>query len=130
MRVLIDTHIFLWFINDDPKLSATTKALLQSEANVMVSVASLWEIAIKISLGKLRLPESIEVLFPEQLRLNNIALLPIDIQHLKTMSMLPFHHRDPFDRLIIAQAMVEEAGLVSMDQVFEQYDVNLIRSLR
>lgn len=130
MRVLIDTHIFLWFINDDPKLSATTKALLQSEANVMVSVASLWEIAIKISLGKLILPGSIEVLFPEQLRLNNIALLPIDIQHLKTMSTLPFHHRDPFDRLIIAQAIVEEAGLVSMDQVFEQYDVNLIRSLR
>lgn len=127
MRVLIDTHIFLWFINDDPKLSATTKALLQSEANVMVSIASLWEIAIKISLGKLRLPESIEVLFPEQLRVNNIALLPIDVQHLKMMTTLPFHHRDPFDRLIIAQAIVEEAGLVSMDQVFDQYDVNLIR---
>ena len=79
MRVLIDTHIFLWFVNDDPKLSATTKALLQSEANVFVSVASLWEIAIKISTGKLRLPGSIEVLFPKQLRLNKIALLPIEI---------------------------------------------------
>lgn len=114
MRVLIDTHILLWFMNNDPKLSQKTKALLQSDVDVGVSIASLWEIAIKVSIGKLTLPGSIEELFPQQLILNQIDLWPIKIGHLKTVSTLPFHHRDPFDRLIVAQALVEEVKLVSV----------------
>ncbi len=126
MRVLIDTHILLWFINDDPQLSQKTKALLQSDTDVAVSIASLWEIAIKVSIGKLTLPNSVENLFPQQLRLNQIDLLPIEVSHLQAVSTLPFHHRDPFDRLIIAQAIVEKIGLVSVDKAFEAYGVNLI----
>lgn len=126
MRVLIDTHILLWFINNDPKLSQKTKALLQSDVDVSVSVASLWEIAIKVSIGKLTLPDSIEKLFPQQLTLNQIDLLPIRVDHLKTVSTLPFHHRDPFDRLIVAQALVEKIGLVSVDKAFAADGVTLI----
>ena len=129
MRVLIDTHILLWFINDDPQLSQETKALLQSDTDVSVSVASLWEIAIKVSIGKMTLPDSVEKLFPEQLSLNQIDLLPIEVSHLQVVSTLPFHHKDPFDRLIIAQALVEKIGLVSVDKVFESYGVDIIESL-
>ncbi|MEL7141446.1 MAG: type II toxin-antitoxin system VapC family toxin [Cyanobacteria bacterium J06554_3] len=129
MRVLIDTHILLWFINNDPRLSQKTKSLLQSDIDVSVSIASLWEIAIKVSIGKLALPDSIEKLFPQQLNLNQIDLLPIEVGHLQILSALPFHHRDPFDRLIVAQALVEKIGLVSVDNVFEAYGVNLIASL-
>lgn len=129
MRVLIDTHILLWFINDDPQLSQETKALLQSDTDVAVSVASLWEIAIKVSIGKLTLPDSVQNLFPEQLSLNQIDLLPIEVSHLQVVSTLPFHHKDPFDRLIIAQALVEKVGLVSVDKVFESYGVDIIDSL-
>lgn len=129
MRVLIDTHILLWFINDDPQLNQETKALLQSDTDVAVSIASLWEIAIKVSIGKLTLPDSVEKLFPKQLSLNQIELLPIAVSHLQTVSALPFHHKDPFDRLIIAQALVEKIGLVSVDKVFEAYGVNIVESL-
>ena len=129
MKVLIDTHILLWFINNDPKLSLKTKVLLQSDIDIAVSIASLWEIAIKLSIGKLTLPGSIEELFPLQLTLNQIDLLPIEVRHLQALSKLPFHHRDPFDRLIIAQALVENIGLVSVDQVFETYGVKLLDQL-
>ena len=129
MKVLIDTHILLWFINNDPKLSPKTKVLLQSDIDIAVSIASLWEIVIKLSIGKLTLPGSIEELFPLQLTLNQIDLLPIEVRHLQALSKLPFHHRDPFDRLIIAQALVENIGFVSVDQVFETYGVKLLHQL-
>lgn len=129
MRVLIDTHILLWFINNDPKLGQKTKALLQSDIDVAVSIASLWEIAIKVSIGKLRLPSSIEELFPQQLTLNQIDLLPIEVRHLQALSKLPFHHRDPFDRLIISQSLVDNIGLVSVDKTFATYGVTLVEQL-
>ena len=129
MRVLIDTHILLWFINDDSQLNQETKALLQSDTDVAVSIAGRWEIAIKVSIGKLTLPDSVEKLFPDQLSLNQMELLPIAVSHLQVVSTLPFHHKDPFDRLIIAQALVEKVGLVSVDKVFEAYGVDIIESL-
>lgn len=129
MRVLIDTHILLWFINNDPKLGQKTKALLQSDIDVAVSIASLWEIAIKVSIGKLRLPSSIEELFPQQLTLNQIDLLPIEVRHLQALSKLPFHHRDPFDRLIISQSLADNIGLVSVDKTFATYGVTLVEQL-
>ena len=126
MSVLIDTHILLWFINDDPKLNQKAKALLQSDIDVSVSIASLWEIAIKVSIGKLTLPDSIEKLFTRQLNLNHIDLLPVKVSHLKVLSTLPFHHRDPFDRLIISQALAEGMSLLSVDKIFEEYDLDLL----
>ncbi|NBD17323.1 MAG: PIN domain-containing protein [Cyanobacteria bacterium] len=123
MNVLIDTHTFLWFINDSPNLSSTAKDLLESDNEVCLSLASIWEIAIKVSLGKLALPTTVGEFIPEQLELNQINILPIQVSHLDTVASLPFHHRDPFDRLIIAQAICEQISVVSVDQVFDLYEI-------
>jgi len=124
MRFLLDTHIFLWFINDDRQLSPATKILLESDVDLVLSVASLWEIAIKVSTGKMSLPKPFGVFIPEQLQQNEIELLSIAIQHLTTIATLPFHHRDPFDRLLISQALAEEIPIISVDAVFDQYGVH------
>ncbi len=126
MKLLLDTHTFLWFINDSPQLSADAKNLLESEVDLLLSVASLWEIAIKASLGKLTLPDTYDKFIPQQLTLNEIEILPISVAHLALVTTLPFHHRDPFDRLLIAQAMVEQISIVSIDIVFDSYTVNRI----
>ncbi len=124
MRILLDTHSFLWFINADTQLSITARALIEEPTNQpFLSVASLWEMAIKISLGKLQLAQPFETLIPAQLRLNGIALLGITISHTAMVATLPFHHRDPFDRLLIAQARVEEIPIVSKDAAFDDYEI-------
>ena len=129
MKILIDTHIFLWFINRSPQLNSSVRELLESDCDVLLSAASLWEIAIKVSVGKLSLKGEFKAFLTEQMKLNEIALLAVEIEHFQLVSTLPFHHRDPFDRLIIAQAMVEDVGLVSVDKVFDLYDVSLITEL-
>jgi PIN domain nuclease of toxin-antitoxin system len=126
MKLLLDTHTFLWFINDSPQPSAQAKELIESDADVLLSVASLWEIAIKTSLGKLTLPDAYDKFIPQQVTLNDCRILAIEVRHLCMVSTLPFHHRDPFDRLLIAQAMVENVPLVSVDSVFSRYSVNQI----
>lgn len=123
MRYLIDTHTFLWFINDNPQLTADVKNLLESDVDVLLSVASLWEIAIKVSLGKLSLPDVYERFMPQQIAVNDIDVLPISVEHLSIVATLPFHHRDPFDRLIIAQAIVEQVEIISVDGKFDAYPV-------
>lgn len=127
MKVLIDTHIFLWFISRDPQLSQTASELLESDIDVLLSVASLWEIAIKLSTGKLRLPGTVQDFIPQQMILNQIELLPITVYHLQAVSTLPFHHRDPFDCLIIAQSIAETLEVVSVDAVFDRYGVSRIQ---
>lgn len=108
MRVLLDTHALLWFITDDARLGRAAKAAIEApDAEVLVSVASLWEIAIKHALGKLPLARSFADTFPAQLEENAFGLLPIETAHLARLVDLPPHHRDPFDRLIVAQALVE-----------------------
>jgi PIN domain nuclease of toxin-antitoxin system len=107
MKILIDTHAFLWFINNSSQLSTDAKNLLESEADLLLSVASLWEIAIKTSLGKLTLPGVYGQFIPQQILQNEIEVLPISIEHLTVIATLSCHHRDPFDRLLIAQAMAE-----------------------
>ena len=124
MKFLIDTHIFLWFINNDPKLSPTAKTLIESDAELLLSVASLWEIAIKISIGKMTLPKPFKIFIPEQLQQNDITVLPIETNHLTYITALPFHHRDPFDRLLIAQSIVERIPIVSVDAAFDPYKVD------
>lgn len=123
-RILLDTHSFLWFITADPKLSPTAqRAIALGNNEPLLSMASVWEIAIKVSLGRLPLPEPIETLIPEQLRTNRIALLPIELSHTSQVARLPLHHRDPFDRLLIAQALTEGLPIVSIDPAFDHYPI-------
>jgi PIN domain nuclease of toxin-antitoxin system len=127
MKYLLDTHTLIWFIGGEASLSAAVRELIENEENeVFVSIASLWEIAIKFSLGKLNLARPFDELFPAQLITNDIQLLSITPEHLSTLCTLPFHHRDPFDRLIIAQALVEKMSVLGVDAAFDFYDVKRI----
>src|ERR1044071_1973704 len=124
MKLLLDTHTFLWFIMGNPNLSANARALIEDLANEkFVSVASVWEIAIKISIGKLALSAQFGTLIPQQLSVNGFELLNLEVRHAATLINLPFHHRDPFDRLLIAQAIVEQMQIVSTDSFFDVYQI-------
>lgn len=124
MSVLLDTHAFLWFITADPRLSAPARQVLSTGGNqVLLSLASVWEIAIKVAIGRLPLPLPLDTFIPEQLRINRIELLPISLEHTYEVARLPLHHRDPFDRLLIAQAIRESIPVVSADEAFDSYPV-------
>jgi PIN domain nuclease of toxin-antitoxin system len=124
MKILLDTHTFLWFITDDPILSSSARLLIQDADSIrFMSIASVWEIAVKISLGKLELTRPFAELILSQLKRNHIELLPIEIPHLAEVANLPFHHRDPFDRLIISQSLVERILVVSKDTRFDEYGI-------
>jgi len=124
MRLLADTHAFVWYMMGSSRISATGKALIQDPANdVAVSVASIWEMAIKSSLGKLPLAQPIDVLLPAQLHLHRIDLLEIKLPHLYVVATLPMHHRDPFDRLLVAQCQHENLPIVSGDPAFDAYGI-------
>ena len=124
MRLLLDTHTLIWFITDDTKLSATALRLIEDGNNAAsVSIASLWEIAIKMNLGKLLAGEDFASLFPSQLTGNAIDLMPIEVSHTARVATLPLHHRDPFDRLLIAQALQENLPIISADTAFDAYGV-------
>lgn len=124
MKILIDTHTFLWFINDHPNLSNNAAELLESDIDILLSIASLWEIAIKVNLKKLLLPDAYETFIPKQLTQNSIEVLPVTIEHLTVVAKLPLHHRDPFDRLLIAQAIAENIEIISADRKFDSYGIN------
>src|SRR5438874_676644 len=125
MKLLLDTHTFLWFIMGNPNLSAKARAAIESITNEKyVSVASVWEIAIKVSVGKLSLSAPFSSLIPEQLSANGFELLNLEVAHASALIRLPFHHRDPFDRLLIAQAMVEQMQIVSVDSAFDAYPIS------
>jgi PIN domain nuclease of toxin-antitoxin system len=127
MIALLDTHTFLWFITGDRSISKRAREIIDTPSNrPLLSIASLWEIAIKVSIGKLTLHKEYDDMMTEQLSHNGIELLPIDFAHLTAVSKLPLHHRDPFDRLIIAQAMSENIPLVSADVAFDAYDITRI----
>lgn len=122
MRVLLDTHAFLWFIEGDPNLSPAVRGIIEDvDKEVLVSAATVWEMSIKVSLGKLSLSQPLDVLIPEQMALNTLTWLPIEFRHLVPLLSLPFHHRDPFDRLLIAQCLVEGISIVSADSAFGAY---------
>ena len=124
MRLLMDTHSFLWFIGGSSKLSSNARQLIDDEKNeVFLSVGCLWEIAIKVNIGKLTLDTPFGTLIPQQLSLNRITLLDIAVTHAIALSNLPLHHRDPFDRLIVVQALVEQLPVVSIDTIFDSYGV-------
>ncbi len=122
MRLLLDTHAFLWFILADPRLSATALGLITDPLNHKhVSPASYWEIAIKIRLGKYVLPVPFESFMRDQIARNHFTILPITVEHAAVLTTLPLHHRDPFDRLLIAQTMVEAMLIVSIDSWLDAY---------
>ena len=124
MNYLLDTHTFLWFINNDVSLSATAKTLIEEPTNdSCLSVASVWEIAIKFSLAKLEIPTPFTDFVTSQLAENNFGLLPIEPAHIGIVATLPFHHRDPFDRLIIAQAQHEGLPIIGKDESFDAYGI-------
>jgi PIN domain nuclease of toxin-antitoxin system len=127
MNVLLDAHALLWFFAGSSQLSAKALGCIQDVRNtIFVSSATLWEIGIKDSLGKLSLPKPFEELFPARLDASNIFILPILVPHLHEHRKLPFHHNDPFDRLVIAQALSEDLTLVSRDGEFAAYGVKLL----
>jgi PIN domain nuclease of toxin-antitoxin system len=127
MTLLLDTHTLLWFLTNDSSLSARARGAIEDSANVArVSAASIWDVAIKFALGKLKLPAPYADIFPRQLETNGFGLLPITPAHCATLLSLPFHHRDPFDRLLLAQARTEGMTLVTDDGQFEPYGVALL----
>jgi len=127
VRLLLDTHTFLWWVADAPALSAEArKAITRSRNECLVSLVSCWELAIKLSLGKLEISGTLERFIPEQLTANGFRELAIEVRHAARVARLPFHHRDPFDRLLVAQALEEGLTIVSADAVFRRYGVRRI----
>lgn len=127
MNYLLDTHTFLWFIENNKNLPDSTRSLIQTtQDNVYVSIVTPWEIAIKTSIGKLALSKPIEALFPSEMTINSFILLPISYSHSIELVNLPFHHNDPFDRMLIAQAMNESLSIISRDASFDDYGIHRI----
>jgi len=123
VKLLLDTHILIWYLEGHPNLPESQRLMIEDRRNlVAVSSASLWEMTIKISIGKLELMDDLATIEATLLQ-QGIRILPIQTVHLQRLLSLPFHHRDPFDRLIIAQALVEDMTLVSDDKFFPLYSV-------
>ena len=124
MNLLLDTHAALWFWWNDPRLSAAAMSAIRDPANrKLVSPATPWEVAIKVSLRKLNIGGPFRGFFPQQMRRTNFEWLPMADEHFASLVTLPFHHKDPFDRLLAAQALVEGIPIVSRDAAFDAYGV-------
>jgi len=127
VKILLDTHAFLWFITDDAGLSSKAKeAFIDAENDLYLSMGSIWEMCIKTSLGKLESTLPINTFIPQQIKNNGIRLLAIEMIHCLKVATLPFHHRDPFDRLLIAQCLSENWPIISVDSQLDQYGVTRI----
>ena len=123
--LLLDTHAYYWFVADDERLPQTAKTQIEMEKEVFVSIVSFWEMAIKASLGKLTLPQPIQIMLDDAVQ-RGFNLLPSGGAHLEKLSLLPWIHRDPFDRLLICQAQAEGLTLVSADENIRKYDVKTL----
>lgn len=127
MRVLLDTHAFIWWVTDDSQLSSIAYKIITDPSNeLFLSSASAWEIVIKVRLGKLSLPEPPETYIPSRLKINRFQSLPIQMVHALQVANLPDLHRDPFDRIIIAQSQVENMAILTVDSQIIQYPVDVI----
>ena len=127
MKYLLDTHAFLWFISNDERLSKNANALIRDRRNELYfSSASAWEISIKAGLGRLSIPDEMESFLLDQLSENGFLSLPITIPHAAYIRKLPGIHKDPFDRILIAQSVIEKLPLISRDRTIKQYDLNII----
>jgi PIN domain nuclease of toxin-antitoxin system len=127
MKLLLDTHAFIWWFNEPDKLSPKAAAVLADVNNdLLLSAASVWEMQIKIQLGTLKFTVSLREIVESQEQTNGVQVLPVGLEHVLALDALPAHHKDPFDRLLIAQANVEDAFLVSGDRVLSSYPVKLL----
>jgi PIN domain nuclease of toxin-antitoxin system len=127
VKLLLDTHTLLWFLADDPGLSANAKAYIEDPNNQkFVSIATCWEIAIKVGLKKLDLGEPASTFLPREIANNHFDLLHIELRHAMYVESMPMHHRDPFDRVLIAQTILESIPIVSIDAVLDSYGVQRI----
>lgn len=127
MRLLLDTHTFLWWITDSPELSLRVRdAIGNPENELFLSVASAWEMAIKVNLGRLHLPDRPDRFIPDQLTKNTVESLPIQMAHALYVSRLPAIHRDPFDRIIVSQSILEKMAVVTRDADIARYKVKIL----
>lgn len=127
MRFLLDSHSLLWFLAGAQNLSSRARDVIEDpDHDIVVSIASLWEIGIKHSLGKLSIQGSFEETFPHQLEINSIDVLGLEMEHVRQVTSLPYHHRDPFDRILAAQALVEKIPVVSRDPALDAYGIRRI----
>jgi PIN domain nuclease of toxin-antitoxin system len=126
MKALLDTHAFLWAISDDPRLSRHARQTFTGPSDLWLSVASTWEILIKVKAGKLLLPEPAGPYIVRKLGENRIEVLPIKLDHVLKIENLAVHHRDPFDRILIAQSLEEKLPLITADPIFNRYAVDVI----
>ena len=124
MKVLLDAHALLWFIWDHANLSPVARTVIGDGKNdLLLSAATLWEIAVKVGIGKLELAEPFEPFAHKAILDNDLTMLPIAIRHMATLTTLPLHHRDPFDRLLVAQAIVEGVPILSSDSALDAYPI-------
>ena len=127
MKYLLDTHALLWITTDDERLSDRVKDIYLNAENVIYfSMASVWELAIKTSIGKIKFEKDLDDFIEVHVKGNNISILKIELPHVLRIADLPFHHRDPFDRLIIAQAIEDNLSILGSDSIFDRYKVNRI----
>ncbi|GBF78769.1 type II toxin-antitoxin system VapC family toxin [Aphanothece sacrum] len=127
MKLLLDTHAFLWWVSDDPKLSLTAREMItDSDNTVYLSVVSAWEIIIKVGTSKLSLPENPEIYIPSRLISNQFESLSVLMSHVLRINSLAHFHKDPFDRLLIAQSLVEDIPIITVDSLIVQYPVKTI----
>jgi PIN domain nuclease of toxin-antitoxin system len=126
MRLLLDTHTFMWWDSDSSRLPPPVRAVCHDRSNtLLLSIASVWEIQIKTQLGKLHLDRPLLEIIADQQQANHLQVLPVTLDHVAALHQLPMVHRDPFDRLLVAVALVENATLTSGDPIFRQYPVPL-----
>ena len=124
MNLLLDTHAFRWFLADDPQLSSKAKASIEDPSHrKLVSIATCWEIAVKVGLKKLTLGEPAATFLPRELQSNGFDVLAIELAHATFVEALPPHHKDPFDRMLIAQALIEKLVVITIDIAFDHYGV-------
>jgi PIN domain nuclease of toxin-antitoxin system len=127
VKVLLDTHTFIWLFDSPEHLSGRAAAICQDPASMLVvSVASIWEMVIKLQIGKLRLSQPLASIVERQQQVNGLDIVPVDLAHVLAVERLPLHHRDPFDRLLIAYASVEGLPILSTDPIFQQYPITTI----
>ena len=127
MRFLLDTHTFLWWVADDPQLSLSAKTIISNPDNeIYFSVVSAWEIIIKVGTGKFSLSEPPEIYIPSRITSNQFETLTVQMPHILRINGLPNFHKDPFDRLLIAQSLVEDLSLITVDEAIAQYPLKTI----
>ena len=127
MRALLDTHAFLWFVTGQKALGPAAERLIRPGAHqLLLSIASVWEIAIKAGVGRLEFAVPVERFLSTHLRLNRVTLLPIEMDHAVHVATLPHHHRDPFDRMLVVQARMEEMPIISADPELDRYGIERV----